>query len=592
MLKTSIRNKLIVLLLLITIIPFGSSIVITYFYTKDSLQEQVVQENVNLLYQGKVNLRGYMDELNGLSLSLYNNPQFLNLLISSDRSDPYMTIGAVKNVLHTILYTEENLTRVNLTMVKDQKVISVSKRSAIVYAADSNLMNEAAFQKAMNSPENLFIEPMEGENTIALHRAILKVPSSEVLGFVTLEFREDRINQLGENLYSNQNEEFFILSPEGRTIYSSTGEETEGREWAKGVLESSGSQGTLEWNDGDFQGLMIFDRLPDVSGGWTMVKRIPYSVLYESAFQVAKINIFFGLIGLLLVVLSTLFVSFKITSPISVLLKNIEEVEKGNMNVKLGNLGNDEIGILGRRFEEMMMKINHHIDREYKLEIENKTNQLKALQSQLNPHFLYNALQSIGTIALKNKVPQIYSLITHLSSIMRYSMNVEEDMVPLRKEISYIQAFLLLQKERFGDKLQYDISADQETMALLVPKMLLQPIVENYFKHGFDSGSETGKLILTCKIEGAYLVMKVQDNGTGIEEQRMADIYDSWIEQKRSSEGSAHIGLKNISSRLQLYYGKKASLELENAAGGGLLVTLKIPADMGGVESESNDSGR
>ncbi|MFK4996656.1 sensor histidine kinase [Bacillus sp. N9] len=132
---------------------------------------------------------------------------------------------------------------------------------------------------------------------------------------------------------------------------------------------------------------MIYNKIADSAGGWMLIKRIPYTTLYESAIQVALINILFGVIGLCLVILATFFVSFKITSPIRVLLEQIRQVEKGNMNVNFQSLGNDEIGYLGARFKEMIAKMNRLINREYKLEIENKTNQLKVLQSQINPHF-------------------------------------------------------------------------------------------------------------------------------------------------------------------------------------------------------------
>ena len=175
------------------------------------------------------------------------------------------------------------------------------------------------------------------------------------------------------------------------------------------------------------------------------------------------------------------------------------------MNVKFQSLGNDEMGYLGARFNEMIGKINRLINREYKLEIENKTNQLKVLQSQINPHFLYNALQSIGTIALKNNVPQIYSLINHLSKIMRYSMNMDQDVVPLANELNYIEAYLLLQKERFGDQLDYKINATEEVKPVLIPKMVIQPIIENYFKHGFDDRYGVGAILVECNKNGSFL---------------------------------------------------------------------------------------
>jgi two-component system sensor histidine kinase YesM len=268
-------------------------------------------------------------------------------------------------------------------------------------------------------------------------------------------------------------------------------------------------------------------------------------------------------------------------------MQNIHQVENGNMKVEFQSLGNDEIGILGDRFKQMMERINTLINREYKLEIENKTNQLKVLQSQINPHFLYNALQSIGTVALKNKVPQIYSLVTHLSTIMRYGMNMEEDMVPLTKEINYIKAFLLLQKERFGNQFEYEINVPEELQDVKLPKMVLQPIIENYFKHGFDSRVGVGRLTVHCTKEETNLIVQIGDNGIGITEDRLDKIYRKFEGMLPTNDGT-NIGLKNVYERLKLYYNGKATLELHNQEKGGLFVTIKLPMDGEGGDHESN----
>ncbi len=322
-----------------------------------------------------------------------------------------------------------------------------------------------------------------------------------------------------------------------------------------------------------------------------MVKRVPYDTLYESAINITKINFMFGIIGLLLVILATTFVTFKITSPIRILLQNIQQVEEGNMKVQFETLGNDEIGILGYRFKQMIEKINLLINREYKLELENKTNQLKVLQSQINPHFLYNALQSIGTVALKNNVPQIYTLVTHLSKIMRYGMNMKEDMVPLIKEINYTKAFLLLQKERFGENLEYSIVADEEVQIVSVPKMILQQIIENYFKHGFDIRDGVGKILMECKREETFLVINIRDNGVGVTDERLKEINQHIENENNTREGIAtNIGLKNVYVRLKLYYDNLATLQLKNQEEGGFLVTIKLPIDMEGGTYESDHS--
>ncbi|MGP1910629.1 cache domain-containing sensor histidine kinase [Metabacillus sp. JX24] len=602
MLKRSIRNKLIVLLMITTIVPFGSSILITYLYTKESLEDQVVKESSNLLYQGKINLESYLNELNGLTLSLYNNPDFINYLRAPDDKNDYQNVGVVKNIMQTILYTGDTINEVKISFAKDDRVISATKRSTVVFSTSIEDEKSEAFNSAERSPYNLYIEPVyashedsprRGRDIVMMHRALTNVPGSDVLGYITLGISPDTIIDMSRNLYNRETEEFFLLSSEGKMIYSSNAEIPDGsnQKWIESVMDADTASGTFEWQEDSFNGVMMYDRLSESSGGWILVKRVPFHILYDSAYSVAKINILFGVIGLSLVVLAVLFVSFKMTSPIRILLQNIEQVEKGNMKIASQSFGSDEIGILGSRFQQMIERINQLITREYKLELENKTNQLKVLQSQINPHFLYNALQSIGTVALKNNVPQIYSLITHLSKIMRYGMNMEEDLVPLRKEITYTNAFLFLQKERFGEHLQVRVEVDEDVQDILVPKMILQPVIENYFKHGFDIRDGIGSIELKCFRDDDELVMIITDNGIGVTPQRLNEIHEHFRAEALNKKGpGTNIGLKNVYSRLKLYYDHKAKLFLENKEDGGFMVTMRLPVLQEGETGESDHS--
>jgi two-component system sensor histidine kinase YesM len=544
-----------------------------------------------------------MGELKNLTLSFYNNIEFMRYLRNPVQYDDYFSQETARNVMLTILYAEENINRVNIAFVEDNRNVSVSKKSAVVFSPLLKNLDTENFKKANNSPYHIYIEPMhilqeesaavdkiQRRDVFTLHRALIDVPSDNVLGYISLHIDSEQILEITEKLYVKDKEEFYILSPDGELIFRSNSEVSQDEKWIGNVLKTDDSSGTMEWKKDSFQGLMIYDKLSDSSGGWIIVKRIPYTSVFESALSVAKINILFGVIGLALVIMATFFVSFKITSPIRVLLQNIKQVESGNMDVQFDSLGNDEIGILGERFKEMIGKINHLINREYKLELENKTNQLKVLQSQLNPHFLYNALQSIGTLALKKNVPQVYTLVTHLSKIMRYGMNMDEDIVPLTKEIEYIKAFLLLQKERFGDQFEYSLQFDKEDLTIRVPKMILQPIIENYFKHGFDGGSETiGQLIIIGKREDDQLVITVRDNGKGISEARLNEIYQSFTHEKqRINTDGTNIGLRNVYLRLKLYFGDRSAFQIENHEVGGIFVIIKLPVETGGGTDESD----
>ncbi|OIJ22288.1 histidine kinase [Anaerobacillus alkalidiazotrophicus] len=596
MVKTSIRNKLIVLLLLVTIVPFGSAIFVTYIYTKESLNDQAIQTNLNLLYQGKVNIEGYLSELNNHTLSIYRNVDFMKHLKISPFPYDYLAQRVISNMLLTILYADDDIQRVSLSGIESTSLVTASRRSSVAYFENVIDPNQENNLVAKVSPYNLYIKSNpqskeKGLTSFTLHRSIVNVPSSEVLGFISLEVVPRKVGQLSKHLYDEGKEEFYIFTPEGNVVYSSQyGVKTENafEPWGQKLLEASELSGSIIWNDENFHGVIVYETISPHLGGWMLVKRLPYHTLHESAYGVAMINIVFGVIGIFIAVLATLFVSYKITSPIRILVKNIRQVEKGNMQAKFQSLGSDEIGVLGERFKIMMERINKLIDREYKLELENKTNQLKVLQSQINPHFLYNTLQSIGTMALKSKNKEVYSALTDLSQIMRYGMNTDEGVVSLVKEVNYIKAYLLLQRQRFSDDFEYILDVEEDVLDVKVPKMTLQPIIENYFKHGFHANDGVGKLTIECKRKESTLLIKIRDNGTGVSEERLCDIVHHLNAEHNRGREDTNIGLKNVYVRLKLYYSNKATFELQNLDEGGFLVTMKLPLEIGGSRDEGN----
>jgi len=230
----------------------------------------------------------------------------------------------------------------------------------------------------------------------------------------------------------------------------------------------------------------------------------------------------------------------------------------------------------------MIMKINELIEREYKLEIENKSSQLRVLQSQINPHFLYNAFQSIGTLALKLKAVPVYSLLNSLSNIMRYSMNMKDDIVPFLAEVNHVKSYLNLQKQRFDEQFEFELHVEKSLEEVLVPKMMLQPIVENCFKHGFDQQLEKGTIVITAKAEhDQYLCISVKDNGIGMKEVELDRLrFELSDSVNDDSQKRAGIGLKNIYDRLKIYYSNQVVMDVSNGEEGGFTVTVIIPRDI------------
>ena len=226
---------------------------------------------------------------------------------------------------------------------------------------------------------------------------------------------------------------------------------------------------------------------------WKLIKITPSHFLFHDARQTAFINILVGIgVGMMGLIMIG-FVSYRITRPIKILSKKVRSIEGGNMNVPFEHKGEDEIGHLEKHMKDMMDRINHHIEREYKLDIENRKNQFRALKSQVNPHFLFNALQSIGAVALRSQSPNVYELVTSLSKMMRYSIRADQ-WVLVRDEVNYIQAYLSLQMERFGKDINVSIKLNEEIQRMKIPSMVIQPLVENFFKHCYEEGFQDAHL--------------------------------------------------------------------------------------------------
>ncbi|MNI23984.1 Sensor histidine kinase YpdA [compost metagenome] len=277
--------------------------------------------------------------------------------------------------------------------------------------------------------------------------------------------------------------------------------------------------------------------------------------------------------------ITAVLISIGFTRPIKKLISFTQKVQIGQLDARMDVEREDEFGLLTRKITGMTRTINDLILNEYKLDLANKTNQLKALQAQVNPHFLYNALQSIASLSLRYNAPKVYDLIYSLGSMMRYSMNTERTEVPLRDEIEHVQNYVILQTERFGEEnLRLDVDAEEEALDVEVPKMILQPIVENIFKHGFADGIQGGVISIRCALDGqGRLMLAVKDNGKGIAPERLEAILAGLAENGRNER--EEIGLYNVLARLRLQMSSGAQLILSGNGDSGVTVTLLIPLD-------------
>lgn len=263
------------------------------------------------------------------------------------------------------------------------------------------------------------------------------------------------------------------------------------------------------------------------------------------------------------------------------LLRHMMKVKNGKFDLIEIPEGKDEIGGLIRSFNLMTSKIHSLIHDVYELEIQTKDLELeqvraemKLLQSQMNPHFLFNTLNALLVVSAKNKYVDVAEIIRNLSLLLRRMIDWSEDLVPLREELHFTEMYLQIEKFRFADRFNYSIRLEEGTEQLPLPKMCVQTLVENACKHGLQSVKGMRQINIDVRLESSHIVVEVADNGIGISEERLRAINSR---MRGANESGESIGLRNVYQRLRLYYDDRVDFRIDSSTGTGTRVLLRIP---------------
>jgi two-component system sensor histidine kinase YesM len=263
-----------------------------------------------------------------------------------------------------------------------------------------------------------------------------------------------------------------------------------------------------------------------------------------------------------------------ISKPIRKIVRAMEKVEKGDIDTRVEIQGSDdEIAYMARRFNEMIESLNDLFQKNMEKQDRVRLAEIKSLQAQINPHFLYNTLDSIKWLAKLNGVDEISVIVSKLGNLLKNSINNECNLVTVEESMYLIDSYLSIQKIRFDSKFDVVVDIDESIMQCLVPKLIIQPIVENAIVHGIENKIGESIVKITGKRENDHIVFEVEDDGIGISEEDLEKLRNSVAME--TTKGS--IGLSNIHNRIKLYYGEKYGLEIYSIKDMGTKVTVTMP---------------
>jgi two-component system sensor histidine kinase YesM len=275
---------------------------------------------------------------------------------------------------------------------------------------------------------------------------------------------------------------------------------------------------------------------------------------------------------------SFIFIAY-ITRPIITLQRFMKRVEKGDFNVQMSIKRRDEIGDLSKGFNSMVTEIRKLIHSEYNLRILRKEAELNALQAQINPHFLYNTLDSLRGIAIYERAYKAASMVENLSYLLRYSLNKDGYVVTLAAEIENVKKYVDIQNLRFNNKYDIIFEVEPSFMDVRILRLTLQPIVENSIIHGLEGKKGKGRIIVKVSSIEDNIIIEVIDDGLGMDDQKLTE-----VNQHLRSENIGHsivkggkVGIFNVNERIKHYFGDKYGIEISSIKGKGTEVRIKIP---------------
>ena len=296
-------------------------------------------------------------------------------------------------------------------------------------------------------------------------------------------------------------------------------------------------------------------------------------------------------ISTLALVLGSIFFSRRLTRPLTEMMKQMKRVETGDFDINLKVEKNDEIGELSSRFNQMSAALKTYINKSYVAQIKQNEAELTALKSQIYPHFLYNTLEIIRMTALENEDHQVSSMIEALSEQIHYLIGPVEDLVPLEKEVDIVKKYIFLLNCRIQGNIQFEISGNGLDR-IMVPKLILQPVVENAYVHGIKPKGGTGRIFMETVRENEKLEITIMDNGVGMDKnqlEKMMALLESDEIGVKDEYNWKSVGVKNVNDRIRYLYGEEYGIKADSSPGLGTIVRILLPIQIKGEHYDKDD---
>jgi len=564
------QNILIATLSIVMIMLFITSTVYysVFSYRTDSLvesQSREINKQIVLNYESYIN--SVIETANYIQFASLN----LDVNESSEKlQDVFLYNSEIKKDVVSIFLFDE----------KGKKLLGNELNNLLFY----DISNEEWFMNAVNekaifhfsAPHNQSVSLNRDDVVISVSRSVEYTWNGvKKTGVILIELNFRTLTDLADKTNLGEGGHILILNDDDSLIYYS------------GTIDEKGFSESLQIAIDNFLGgfrsrinntEMYLNINTLIHTRWRIVTVSNVNEIALARQQILLILLFIFIIGFFITTVVSLIISRRISRPLNELKKTMFRVENGDFDIKVEVTGQKEVVRLSRSFNSMLEEIRTLMKKVVSEQKDKRKTELKALQNQINPHFLYNTLDSIVWLAENQRSEDVITTVIALARFFRISISKGETYIPVKDEISHIKNYLTIQKIRYVDKFEYTFEVDQEIFDYKVMKLILQPIVENAIYHGV--GDETEHITIRAYKMDKFLVFEVENTGYGITDERIEEIYDIL----KGTHSQSSVGMRNVYLRLKLFYGEDADLKITSVLDEMTRIKLLIPAQTENTE--------
>lgn len=410
------------------------------------------------------------------------------------------------------------------------------------------------------------------KNRICVAKAILDFDTMKPAGYINVVYENSYLSDILANNSSKYSGASYVVNTHGRIMVANK----EGYVGENFPVKLSDLRASNTSRYDMFSSTQAFYFVGnEMPNGWSLVQTVSVKEFNKEMNHLIVLAA-----GIVLLVLGislgfVWYVTSRIAYPAKELMESMKTLAKDNEYPRVKIVSNDEIGMIGLEYNKMAENIETLIEKVYKMELTQKQAELEFLQMQINPHFLYNALDTISWMALAKGNMDVSEMTIALAELLRATIK-KESFITLREEMNTVKDYLLIQQERFGDKISAEYFVEEDAYSCMVPNFILQPVIENAIIHGLEPKIEKGKVSINISIQDEFLTFLVEDNGVGMDEKEILDLY----KKCRENNTKQSIGLKNVYRRLLLCYGEASMLKIESKKEQGTRISFLIPRNI------------